>query len=144
MSKSWLQGAPQLSQYLDGRSGLVDRYPWAINKEAAEVRRVGSEHHRLMGISGMGGDDGVDTRPSGPPRRCSRPERRTAVRPDRAMTAPRRADDEIVKVAAHLESTRLVDPTDAHRLEAGRSDQPLDFLAGTVVIGRVEEHRRLR
>jgi hypothetical protein len=47
-----------------------------------------------------------------------------------------------VKVAAHLESTRLFDPADLHRLEAGRSDQPLDFLASTVVVGRVEEDRR--
>ena len=37
------------------------------------------------------------------------------------------ADYEIVKVPAHLESTRLLDPADLHRLEAGRSDQPLDF-----------------
>ena len=51
---------------------------------------------------------------------------------------------EIVKVAAHLESTRLFDPADLHWLEAGRSDQPLDFLAITVDVGRVEEDRRLR
>ena len=56
----------------------------------------------------------------------------------------READYEIVKVAAHLESARLLDPADLHRLEAGRSDQPLDFLAGTVVVGRVKEDRRLR
>jgi hypothetical protein len=49
-----------------------------------------------------------------------------------------------VKVAAHLEPTRLVDPAGLHRLEAGRSDQPLDFLASTVVVGRVEQDRRLR
>jgi len=47
-----------------------------------------------------------------------------------------------VKVAAHLESTRLFDPADLHRLEAGRPDQPLDFLASTVVVGHVEEDRR--
>ena len=39
------------------------------------------------------------------------------------------ADDEIVKVATHLESARLFDPADLHRLEASRSDQPLDFVA---------------
>jgi len=49
-----------------------------------------------------------------------------------------------VKVAAHLEPTRLFDPAGLHRLEAGRSDQPLDFLASTVVVGHVEEDRRLR
>jgi hypothetical protein len=49
-----------------------------------------------------------------------------------------------VKVAPNLESTRLFDPADLHRLEAGRSDQPLDFLASTVIVGRVEEDRRLR
>jgi integrase/recombinase XerD len=27
----------------------------------------------------------------------------------------------------HWQSTRLLDPADLHRLEAGRSDQPLDF-----------------
>jgi hypothetical protein len=54
------------------------------------------------------------------------------------------ADYEIVKVAAHLESTRLLDPADLHRLEACRSYQPLDFLAGPVIVGRVEEDRRLR
>ncbi|MGH3188296.1 MAG: hypothetical protein ACRDOL_13680 [Streptosporangiaceae bacterium] len=40
-----------------------------------------------------------------------------------------------MKVAAHLESTRLPDPAGLHRLEAGRSDQPFDFLASTVVAG---------
>jgi hypothetical protein len=49
-----------------------------------------------------------------------------------------------VKVAAHLESTRLFDPAGLHRLEAGRPDQPLDFLASTVVVRRGEEDRRLR
>ena len=44
----------------------------------------------------------------------------------------------------HLEPTRLFDPAGLHRLEAGRPDQPLDFLASTVVAGRVEEDRRLR
>jgi hypothetical protein len=48
-----------------------------------------------------------------------------------------------VKVAAHLKPARLVDTAGLHRLEAGRSDQPLDFLAGTVVVGRVEQDRRL-
>ena len=64
--------------------------------------------------------------------------------PERAMSAPLRADYEIVKVAADLESARLFEPADLDRLEAGRSDQPLDFLAGTAVVGRVEEDRRLR
>ena len=54
------------------------------------------------------------------------------------------ADYKIVKVAAHLEPTGLFDPADLHRLEAGRSDQPLNFLASTVVVGRVEEDRQLR
>jgi len=49
-----------------------------------------------------------------------------------------------VKIAAHLEPTRLFDPANLRRLEAGRSDQPLDFLAGTVIVGRVEQDRRLR
>jgi hypothetical protein len=44
------------------------------------------------------------------------------------------ADYEIVKVAAHLESARLFDPAGLHRVEAGRSDQPLDFLASTVML----------
>jgi hypothetical protein len=43
-----------------------------------------------------------------------------------------------VKVAAHLEPARLFDPARLGRLEAGRPDQPLDLLAGTVVVGRVE------
>ena len=54
------------------------------------------------------------------------------------------ADYEIVKVATHLEPTRLFDPADLHWLEAGRSDQPLDFLASAIVVGRIEEDRRLR
>jgi hypothetical protein len=49
-----------------------------------------------------------------------------------------------VKVAANLESTGLFDPTDLHWLEAGGSDQPLDFIAREVVVGGVEEDRRLR
>jgi hypothetical protein len=49
-----------------------------------------------------------------------------------------------VKVAAHLEPTRLLDPARLDRLEAGHPDQPLDFLASTVVVGRVEEDRRPR
>jgi hypothetical protein len=48
-----------------------------------------------------------------------------------------------VKVAAYLESTRLLDPAGLHRLEPGRPDQPFDFLASTVVVGRVEQDRRL-
>jgi hypothetical protein len=48
-----------------------------------------------------------------------------------------------VEVAAQLEPTRLVEPAGLHRLEAGRSDEPLDFLAGPVVVGRVEEGGRL-
>jgi len=46
-----------------------------------------------------------------------------------------------VKVAAHLEPTRLFNPADLFRLETGRSDQPLEFLGSTVVVGRVEEDR---
>ena len=34
-----------------------------------------------------------------------------------------------MKVAANLEPARLSDPAGLHRLEAGRPDQPLDFLA---------------
>ena len=49
-----------------------------------------------------------------------------------------------MKVAAHLEPTRLFDRADLRRLEAGRSDEPLDFLASNLVVGRIEEHRRLR
>ena len=48
------------------------------------------------------------------------------------------ADNEIVKVATHLESARLFDPADLHRLEARGSDQPLDFVAGAVVVGHVD------
>jgi hypothetical protein len=53
-------------------------------------------------------------------------------------------DYAVVKVAADLESTRLFEPADLHRFESGRCDQPLDSLASTVVVGRVEEDRRLR
>jgi len=49
-----------------------------------------------------------------------------------------------VKIAAHLEPTRLFDTADLRRLETGRSDQPPDFLASTVIVGRVEQDRRLR
>jgi hypothetical protein len=56
----------------------------------------------------------------------------------------RGADDAIVQVAAHLEPARLTDPARPRRLEAGRPDQPLGFLAGPVVVGRVEQDRRLR
>jgi ketosteroid isomerase-like protein len=38
----------------------------------------------------------------------------------------------------------LADPADLHRIEARRPDQPLDFLASPVVIGRVEQDRRFR
>ncbi len=38
-----------------------------------------------------------------------------------------------MQVAAHLETARLSGPAGLHRLEADRPDQPLDFLAGTVV-----------
>jgi hypothetical protein len=41
-----------------------------------------------------------------------------------------------VKVAAHLEPARLLDTADPHRPETGRSDQPLGFLAGPVIVGR--------
>jgi hypothetical protein len=54
------------------------------------------------------------------------------------------ADYEIVKVAAHLEPARLCEPAGLHRLEASRPDQPLDFLARTVVVGYVEQDRLFR
>src|SRR6202042_3581544 len=54
------------------------------------------------------------------------------------------ADHEVVKVAPHLEPTRLFEPAGLHRLEAGRPDQPPDFLAGPAVVGHVEEDRWLR
>ena len=66
------------------------------------------------------------------------------IGPRRPMPRLRGADDDIVEVTAHLESTRLLDVTDLHRLEAGSSDQPLDFLTGTLIVGGVEEDRRLR
>ena len=83
------------------------------------------------------------------PNRCGRDEDVSTGATNRSGPAEQRpglggANDEIVKVATHLESTGLFDPTDLHRLEAGRSDQPLDLLAGTIVVGRVEEHRGLR
>ncbi len=53
------------------------------------------------------------------------------------------ADDEIVKVAIHFEPARLVDPARLHRLEASGSDQPLDFVATTVVVDHVEQNRWL-
>ena len=40
-----------------------------------------------------------------------------------------------MKVAPHLESSRLLESADSHRLEAGRADQLLDFPAGAVVVG---------
>jgi hypothetical protein len=54
------------------------------------------------------------------------------------------ADYEIVKVATHLEPAGLVDSADLHRLESCRSDQPLDFVATTGIVGHVEQNRRLR
>lgn len=55
-----------------------------------------------------------------------------------------RPDYKIVQVAAHFEPGRLVEPPDLHRLETGRSDQPLNILPGAVVIRYVEENRQLR
>jgi hypothetical protein len=49
-----------------------------------------------------------------------------------------------VKVAAPLESTRLFDPADLHRLQASRRDHSLDFLAGTVVALRIDSERIAR
>ena len=49
-----------------------------------------------------------------------------------------------MKVPAHLETPRLVEFAGVHRHEAGRSDKPLNFLTGMVVVGHVEEDRRLR
>ena len=46
-----------------------------------------------------------------------------------------------MQIAAHLKPARLFDTADPHRLETGRPDQPLDFLAGPVIVGRVEEGR---
>jgi hypothetical protein len=51
------------------------------------------------------------------------------------------ADDEVVQVAAHLESIRPFEPADPYRLKPGRSDEALDLLARTVVIGCVEQDR---
>ncbi len=51
------------------------------------------------------------------------------------------AHNEVVKVAAYLEPSRLGDPAGLHRLEASRPDQPLGFAAGADVIGSVEEDR---
>ena len=53
------------------------------------------------------------------------------------------ANHEIVKVATDLEAARLFDPADLYRLEASRSDQPLDFVATTVIIDHVEQNRWL-
>jgi len=53
------------------------------------------------------------------------------------------ADHKIVKIAAHLESARLFDPADPHRLKARRSDQVLDFVAPMLVLGHVEQNRGL-
>ncbi|MGO9961857.1 MAG: hypothetical protein ACLPUG_00305 [Acidimicrobiales bacterium] len=49
-----------------------------------------------------------------------------------------------MKVAAHLESARLFNPAGLHWLETGAADQPLDFLARTVVVGNVKENGQLR
>jgi hypothetical protein len=53
------------------------------------------------------------------------------------------ADYEIVKVATHFEPAGPVGPADFDRLETGGRDQPLDFVATTVVVGRVEQNRWL-
>ena len=62
----------------------------------------------------------------------------------RSMSGPVRGRRQIVKVAAHLERAGRFEPARLDRLEAGRSDQPLNFLASTVVVGGVEEDRELR
>jgi hypothetical protein len=49
-----------------------------------------------------------------------------------------------VKVAAHLETARLLESADLHWLEAGDPDQPPDFFACAVVVGCVEEGCRFR
>ena len=48
-----------------------------------------------------------------------------------------------MKVAAHLESPRLLDPADPQGLEARRPDQVLDLVAPTVDLGHVEQNRAL-
>jgi hypothetical protein len=40
-----------------------------------------------------------------------------------------------VKVATDLEAARLFEPADLHRLKACSSDQPLDFVVTSVVVG---------
>jgi len=67
-----------------------------------------------------------------------------AIRPHRSMTEPLLGRLRDREGRRPLEPARLFDPAGLHRLEAGGSDQPLDFVAGTVVVGRVEEDRRLR
>ena len=54
-----------------------------------------------------------------------------------------RTHDQIVKVAPNLEAARLFDPTDLQWLKASRADQPVNFVAGFVIIGHVEENRSL-
>jgi hypothetical protein len=48
-----------------------------------------------------------------------------------------------VQVATYLEPTRLLQSAGLDRLEARRSDQPLHFVSGKVVFGRVKEDSRL-
>jgi len=52
--------------------------------------------------------------------------------------------NEIVKVAADLESTGLFDAADLHGLEAGRSDPLFELPVGALVVRGVEEDGRLR
>ena len=75
--------------------------------------------------------------PGGHDRRGTPAGRRSDQAPPINDRASARPHDEIVKIAAHFESTRLLDPADLHRLEAGCSDQPLDLL-------RRHGRRRLR
>jgi hypothetical protein len=53
------------------------------------------------------------------------------------------ADHKIVKVAAHLESARLFDPSNPDRFKARRSDQVLDFVVSMLVLGHIEQNRGL-
>jgi hypothetical protein len=78
-------------------------------------------------------------------RKPGRTARRAARRSGPSDQGPRlcRTDYEIVKVSAHLESARLFDPADPHRLKARRSDQVLDFGAPVLVLGHVEQNRGL-
>src|SRR5271166_3188304 len=47
---------------------------------------------------------------------------------------------ELMKVAADLDTDRLIDPADADRLKAACRDQFGDDIAGLGIIGRIEEH----